>query len=497
MNVNTAQAPPPPPLATPGPAPAPGYELLAHLSRTGWLDIYDAWSLERECRCVVKLLRPDRRHEPRLRRRLLREGRWLQEFTHPHLVRAYDTIEEPEPLVVLETLTGETLSFLIHRLRHRPAATDVAFLGLHLCSALHYLHGRGLLHLDIKPANVVVECHRAKVLDLSVAHAPGPVPAGTGTFGYLAPEQARGGTVTAAADVWGTGVTLYEAATGAVPFDCGETASSANASGNDDWYPQLEVRAPPVRARRRLPPALGQAIDRCLEPEPQARPSATELAEILDTLLPRSRRNPSPEVLRNRDMQHMGVPLEHLPDDALLEGLTTGDPELAVSFVRRFQHRIFGVAITVTGDPQLAEDVAQQTFERAWRHAQMYDPRRGSVRGWLTAIARNLAIDAARARRAVPVDPGELSLLLDEVTHTPERQALADETSAELRVAVARLPREQARALVMAGIYGMTAQQVADAEHVPLGTAKSRIRAGMGKLRAVLASRNTQNGSEP
>ena len=495
MSARTA-TPPPPPLTAPGPAPAPGYDLLAHISRTGWLDVYDAWSRERECRCVVKLLRPDRRHEPPLRHRLLQEGRWLQEFTHPHLVRAYDTIEEPEPLVVLETLTGETLSFLIHRLRHRPAATDLAFLGLHLCSALHYLHGRGLLHLDIKPANVVVECHRAKVLDLSVAHAPGPVPAGTGTFGYLAPEQARGGTVTAAADVWGAGITLYEAATGVMPFDCGETASSPHASAEDDWYPQLEGRAPPVRARRRLPPALGRAIDGCLEPEPRARPSVTGLAELLDTLLPRSRRNPSSEVLRNSGMQY-GVPLEHLPDDALLEGLTTGDPWLAVSFVRRFQQRIFGVAITVTGDAQLAEDVAQQTFERAWRHARMYDPRRGSVRGWLTAIARNLAIDATRARRAVPVDPCELSLLLDEVTGTPEGQAVADETSAELRGALARLPREQARALVMAGIYGMTAQQVADAEHVPLGTAKTRIRAGMGKLRIALASREAQNGSEP
>ncbi|MEU6539639.1 sigma-70 family RNA polymerase sigma factor [Streptomyces sp. NPDC047000] len=192
-----------------------------------------------------------------------------------------------------------------------------------------------------------------------------------------------------------------------------------------------------------------------------------------------------------------GVPLEQLPDDALLEGLTTGDPWLTVSFVRRFQQRVFGVAVTVTGDAQLAEDIAQQTFEQAWRHAQMYDPRRGSVRGWLTTIARNLAIDATRARRAVPVDPGELSLLLDEATRTPEGQALADETSAELRSALARLPREQARALVMAGVYGMTAQQVADADHIPLGTAKTRIRAGMSKLRAALAPRDARNGSEP
>jgi serine/threonine protein kinase len=287
-----------PPLLTPGTVPAPGYEILAHLSRTGWLDVYDAWSRERECRCVVKLVRPDRRHERRLRDRLLREGRWLQDFTHPNLVRAYETIARPEPLVVLETLTGETLSCLIDRLRHRPAAADLAFLGLHLCSALHYLHGRDLLHLDVKPSNIVVDSHRAKLLDLSVARAPGPSPAGMGTFGYLAPEQARGGTLTPAADVWGVGVTLYETATGELPFDCGETASGSSYTyeGRHDWYPQLEGRAPPVGTHRRLPPALGAAIDRCLEPEPAARPTINELVTCLDGLLPESRRgqrNPS------------------------------------------------------------------------------------------------------------------------------------------------------------------------------------------------------------
>ncbi len=150
---------------------------------------------------------------------------------------------------------------------------------------------------------------------------------------------------------------------------------------------------------------------------------------------------------------------------------------------------IFGVAMTVTRDQQLAEDVAQQTFERACRHAQVYDPRRGSVRTWLTAIAHNLAIDAVRARRAVPVDPQDLAPLLDAMTQTPERQAIADETSAEVREAISGLPHDQARAVVMAGVYGMTAQQVADVECVPLGTAKSRIRTALEKLRASLRDR--------
>ncbi|MGW1708913.1 serine/threonine-protein kinase [Streptomyces sp. NPDC002206] len=292
-----ATARPAPPLA-PGTKPAPGYEVLAHLARTGWLDLYDAWSEERDCRCVVKVLRPDRRREEQLRDRLLREGRWLRTFTHPHLVRAYETFESPEPLVVLETLTGETLSHLIGRLRRRPAAGDVALLGVHLCSAMHYLHGHGLLHLDLKPSNVVVDCGHAKVLDLSVARAPGTAPPGVGTFCYLAPEQARGGPLSAAADVWGIGVTLYEVATGDAPFDSGETMDGTDdgdgTGGQDDWYPQLEEAAPPIRSRRRLPRELATAIDSCLRPDPAARPTIPELAAAIDATLPWQRRHIAP-----------------------------------------------------------------------------------------------------------------------------------------------------------------------------------------------------------
>lgn len=167
-------------------------------------------------------------------------------------------------------------------------------------------------------------------------------------------------------------------------------------------------------------------------------------------------------------------------------GMATGDPEIALAFVRRFQRMVFGVAIAVVDDPQLAEDIAQQTFERAWRHAEVYDSRRGSVRTWLGTIAHNLAVDTVRARKATPVSPEDLDALLGIVNRTPEQWALADEAAARMRAAVAGLPREQARAVVMAGIYGMTARQISEFEGIPLGTAKTRIRSAMGKLRTVL-----------
>jgi RNA polymerase sigma factor (sigma-70 family) len=185
-------------------------------------------------------------------------------------------------------------------------------------------------------------------------------------------------------------------------------------------------------------------------------------------------------------VQTMGSHADRLPDETLLAGLGAGDADLAVAFVRRFQRVVYGVALTVTRDPVTAEDVAQQAFESAWRHAQVYDSRRGSVRAWLTTIAHNLAIDVLRARTSAPVDPADLPSLLTAVTDTPERLAVARDSAAGLRRALAQLPGSQARAVAMAGIYGMTARQIAVTEGIPLGTAKTRIRDGMLKLRAAL-----------
>ena len=180
------------------------------------------------------------------------------------------------------------------------------------------------------------------------------------------------------------------------------------------------------------------------------------------------------------------APLESIPDDMLLAGLGTQDPQAALAFVRRFQPMVFGIALSVVGDNGLAEDIAQQAFERAWRHSGLYDPRRGSVRTWLARIVRNLAVDAARVRRPTPIDPQDLPPLIAALTETPEHQALANETSTQLRTALATLPPDQARAVVMAAIHGLTAREIADTENVPVGTAKSRIRAAIGKLHAAL-----------
>jgi RNA polymerase sigma-70 factor (ECF subfamily) len=176
-------------------------------------------------------------------------------------------------------------------------------------------------------------------------------------------------------------------------------------------------------------------------------------------------------------------------DDALLAGLAAGDREATTAFVRRFQGRVYGMALAIVGDTALAEDVSQEAFIRAWRHGANYDARRAAVPTWLLAITRNLAIDSVRLRRADPMEPDAIvALQLETHAAGPPDAAVAHDDADRLRRAIAELPSDQRRALVLAAIRGHTAQEISDAEHIPLGTAKTRIRAAMLKLRSSLSS---------
>lgn len=253
---------------------APGYEVIAHLRRGRDLDTYDVWSEERDCRCVAKALRPDRRESRSTRRRLRREGRLLLSLAHPHIVRAYEIVERPDPVVVLETIDGETLDHLVQRRRQRLPLVDVAYLGMHLCSAVQFLHRNSIVHLDLKPSNVISDFGQAKLIDLSLARAPQRVSAGIGTRRYMAPEQVAGGAIGPHTDVWGIGAVLFEAATGLPPF--GESGvQSLNGTGR--WSV-----SPSVRGLRRMTREMAEAIEGCLQVDAASRPQVTELSRLLD-----------------------------------------------------------------------------------------------------------------------------------------------------------------------------------------------------------------------
>ena len=175
--------------------------------------------------------------------------------------------------------------------------------------------------------------------------------------------------------------------------------------------------------------------------------------------------------------------MEALSDESLLAGFASGDADAAAAFVRRFQSRVYGLAFTMLRDRELADDAAQEAFVRAWRYAPSYDARRGPVATWLLAIARNVSIDVARVKPATPVDPDVVASELDLADHdtTPD---VAERDS--IREAVASLPSEQRRALVLAVYAGRTAREISELDGVALGTVKTRIRSAMLKLRTTL-----------
>ena len=183
-------------------------------------------------------------------------------------------------------------------------------------------------------------------------------------------------------------------------------------------------------------------------------------------------------------------------DEALLAGMAVGDQAAAVVFVRRYQRRVFGLAYSMTSDASVAEEVAQEALIRVWRHAPVFDHRRGSVTSWVLTITRNLTIDALRMRRAVPTDPDDFTasaMLSPE--NNPEDVVRRGDVRDLMRAALADLPPEQRRAVVLAAVYGRTASEIGEEEGIPLGTAKTRIRTGLIRLRrAVERSRAAEEG---
>ncbi|MDH2903628.1 MAG: RNA polymerase sigma factor [Actinomycetota bacterium] len=178
---------------------------------------------------------------------------------------------------------------------------------------------------------------------------------------------------------------------------------------------------------------------------------------------------------------------EHASDEALLAGIALGDDDAVLVFVRRYQRRLYGLALGIVGDAGIAEDVAQEAFMRILRHAAVFDVRRGTVSTWALTITRNLAIDALRLRRALPTAPDDLVFMnLIGRDAAPEDVAARVDEAAPAWAALTQLPPDQRRCVVLAAVYGRTAAEIAASESIPLGTAKSRLRLGMARLRDVV-----------
>lgn len=175
-------------------------------------------------------------------------------------------------------------------------------------------------------------------------------------------------------------------------------------------------------------------------------------------------------------------------DQSLLAGYAAGDARAGAAFVRRFQSRVYGLALTIVRDGPLAEEVAQDAFVRAWRYAGSFDHRRGSLAAWLLTIARNQAVDALRLRGVEALDADAIALEEELRGASGDGDALAGATGERERVrqALLTLPPEQRRPVVLAVYLGRTAREISELDGVPLGTVKTRIRTAFMRLRAEL-----------
>ena len=185
-----------------------------------------------------------------------------------------------------------------------------------------------------------------------------------------------------------------------------------------------------------------------------------------------------------RGTGHVGV--ETKPEELLLAAVAGGDVTALSVLVRRHQRRVYGVALSVVGDAWLADEVAQEAFLRLWRYAGSYDSRRGTVLPWLLTITRNVALDVIRTRgRQVLLDPADLAQLVsvEDPRHGPEASAVRSDDAARVRRALTALPAELRRPLILASWHGATADQISKIEGIPLGTAKTRLRTGLRRLR--------------
>jgi eukaryotic-like serine/threonine-protein kinase len=261
----------------------PGRTMQSLLGGGARYEAYVAWNHRLMTPTVIKILRPDVVQNQRARRSMAKEGTLLARLQHPGLTRLFDMDADGErPFIEIEYVEGPRLSTLVRR--HGRLNPEQAFpLGRQLASTLHYLHAEGVLHLDVKPANIIMG-PTPRLIDLSVAHRADHahlINGFVGTDAYMAPEQGDPGlwaTIGPKSDTWGLGATLYHAIAKRLPHSRGR-----HDGAGVQRFPQL-VESPAALDPGRHSRGLVNLVMGCLARNPEARPSAAELFDRLDEL---------------------------------------------------------------------------------------------------------------------------------------------------------------------------------------------------------------------
>jgi len=181
-------------------------------------------------------------------------------------------------------------------------------------------------------------------------------------------------------------------------------------------------------------------------------------------------------------------------DSALVAQAAAGDERALGELYDRYGGMAFSLAYAIVVEHADAEEVVADAFAQVWRSASGFEPSRGSVAAWLATIVRTRALDLVRSRKrrarvleeaAVVTDEGE-TLVLAPTLESPDRGAELAETSTIVRKSLAELPPPQRRVIELAYFGGLSQSEIAAQLSQPLGTVKTRMRAGMDKLRQAL-----------
>jgi serine/threonine protein kinase len=265
---------------------APGRSVLQRIGSPSELyDTYLVWDEQRFSIMVAKVIRPDHVGQDSARRSLKREALALTRLQHPVVVRAFEVVDHGDyPHVLLEHLEGFTLRSTVRREGALPFE-QILPLALHIASALHYFAREGYVHLDVKPANVIMGVP-PRLIDLSLVRSVEEAERLTypvGTDAYMAPEQCipgEGPPIGPPADVWGLAATLYYACSRAIPFPRPDREERYTLA---DRFPQLEDDPRPLPAH--VPDELRQIILSGLRRDPGDRPTASEMAMAFQPLV--------------------------------------------------------------------------------------------------------------------------------------------------------------------------------------------------------------------
>ena len=265
----------------------PGRYALKKLGGGSDYEAYLAWDDELFALVVAKCLRPHLVEHARSISSLEREANLLSRLNHPVIVRGYGSVLDGErPHVVMEHLEGPNLASLLRRSGPLPLE-QLLPLTVQICSAVHYLGTREVVHLDIKPRNIIMGAP-PRLIDLSVARSFSQATKITGHIGtdpYMAPEQCdpKRGSIGPEADVWGLGASLFHAATGQAPFRRPDYDREIHKEDLDRRFPQLS--AAPAPFPREVPGPLQDAIGGCLSVDPKARPLVSEIVASVEPLI--------------------------------------------------------------------------------------------------------------------------------------------------------------------------------------------------------------------